>query len=124
MLVDSELNRAALRILEQQWTQACQDDRNDVTAHERPPTETLLEFVELIAQHPEREVDRFESVIRNRLVELHFVADNGDSVVLDDVYEDVDQKVRFWLRVLRNVRQYALRTGQWSATPVTPQMFG
>lgn len=84
----------------------------------------LPELIRMIAENPEQPAQQFEDTIRNLVAEQDFIDDSGDTVV--DARHDavVELYVSVFVDVLEKVRQHAITQGQWSDTPVTPQMFG
>jgi hypothetical protein len=82
------------------------------------------DLVELAAQTHGRPIADLAPMIRQRIADQHFIDETGDSVVAENIEEQVDRQVQAVIRVLEQVRQAALRRGEWSEAPVVPEMFG
>ena len=111
------LIHSACQLLEREWR------RQNVCQAELPSTRLVRDLVEMVAANPGRPASELETVIQRMLLENHFVDDTGDSMVLD-AGGSVDVQARVLAAVLEEVRRQALRSGVWSAEPVTPMMFG
>ena len=89
------------------------------------PTKWLLhDLLSLLSEAHDRPVHCLAPMIRQIIVERVFNDDSGDTVVDRDLLSRIDQQVDIFVRVLEQVRRYAIESGQWSDTPSTPYMFG
>ena len=84
----------------------------------------LPELIRMIAENPEQPAQQFEGTIRCLVAEQDFVDDSGDLVVDTRHEAVVELYVSVFVEVLEHVRRHAIAVGQWSDTPVAPQMFG
>jgi len=117
----NSLNQMARQLMRKEWATACEGSG---PAFPLPEDRFLDDLVALAASEPAKQIKDFEGTIHRMVMETHFVNDSGDSMILDDMFEEVDAQVKAIVRVLERVRRHALNSGQWSAAPVSPPMFG
>lgn len=84
----------------------------------------LPDLLALIAENHDRPVRELQPMIRRLIEEHDFFDDAGDSMVETDRDELIDDYADLFVKALERVRRQALKQGEWSNLPVTPQMFG
>jgi hypothetical protein len=114
----------ARNLLYREWGKLCGDASSNPICAMMPTEAMVHEMVDLLAETHEQGVEELRSAIHSRLFDSLFVDDGGDSMVLDDLLDEVESHVTFWVSLLKEVRDYAIRQGLWSDAPITPQMFG
>jgi len=127
-MTDSIMIVEAERLLEDEWSKAHHSDDDGSTLTRCPLVHLLPQMLRLVEERHDHKVQDLASAVRQLVLESVFddIGPNfGDSADMDDAgYVTTEQNVKILLRVLEKLRRSALRRGQWSDLPVTPQMFG
>jgi len=84
----------------------------------------LHDLLSLLSETHDRPVHCMAPMIRQIIVERVFNDDSGDTVVDHDLLSQIDQQVDIFVRILEQVRRYAIESGQWSDAPAISYMFG
>ena len=128
MLQDPSLLERARKLLHEEWRAGVGDAAPGLTERDCPAFWLLPQFVAMIAESCDRSALQLEPTIKRMIVEHTFHDLCADHTTEIDPQElgtkAIDRQVRTVVRVLERVRRTALAQGEWSGTPVTPQMFG
>lgn len=89
-----------------------------------PPAGLLRELLQLLAEMHDRPVHELRPMIRRLVHEHRFVDSPGDACVEAGAARRIERQVELLVRVLEGVRQAAMESGEWSATPAAPLMCG
>jgi len=84
----------------------------------------MHDLVRLVSDSAGVPVAELRPTIRRILTERLFVDCNGDTALSAVEQVDLDLFVRAVVDVLESVRSESIEAGQWSSTPMAPQMFG
>ena len=128
MLTDPSLVENARTLLQQEWRGGAEASTAAASVCECPTLWLLPQLVDMISESCDRPVAQLAPTIKRLIVEHTFHGLSGDYPVNIAFAEagtrSIERQVRTMVRVLELVRRSALAKGQWSDTPVTPQMFG
>jgi ketopantoate reductase len=114
----------ARNLLYREWGKLCGNASTNPICAMMPTEAVVREMVDLLAETHEQGIEELRSAIHSCVFDSLFVDEGGDSMVLDELLEQVEAHVTFWISLLKEVRDYAIRQGLWSDAPITPQMFG
>ena len=124
MLPFTSMETSARVFCEVEWCGVRGESREPMRMQMCPVSWLLPEVLALVSEHRDRPVHELEPTIRRLIEEQDFFEDAGDSMIAERRGELVEEYVRMFVKALERVREEALRHGEWSNLPVTPQMFG
>ena len=128
MQSDPALVEAARDLLRQEWGRGTDARAVAAAPSDCPAVWLMPQLVHMVAEACDQPVSQLAPTIRRLIVEQTFHGLGGDHAagggLADAGTRAIERQVRVTVRVLEVVRRKALARGQWSGTPVTPQMFG
>jgi len=95
------------------------------TPHEWSPVIAVLPgLIRQVCGYTDHSIEHLRPTIKRLILEQLFMDVGGDAIVDTHHRLQVNVYVELTLRVLVRVRERELGEGEWSDTPVTPQMYG
>ncbi len=110
----SELEKHLIEALQEQCTRAdthpnALEDISILCSHEN----MRCELIGLVHEFHHQPTDQLAGMIRQRLLEMRFIDDTGDSVVDAPQQELVELEVTILVSALEKMRQRAIQHGLW-----------